>query len=108
MAFADQGTRLNFGPGAFLHADGTPVTGQVDVSVVEVLSIGNTIWLNKQTVGNDNGTLKMLRSGGALNITATQGGESPRVSEGGLYVQIPTTVGDPAMDLFSGVRTPTE
>ena len=45
QVFADQGTRLNFGPGAFLHADGTPVTGQVDVSVVEVLSIGNMIWL---------------------------------------------------------------
>ena len=99
---ATQGTRLNFSPGAFVHADGSPVTGVVDVKVVEVLSIGDMIWLNKQTLGNDNGTLRLLRSGGALSITAFQGGEQLGTTEGGLLVEIPTLVGDPAMEFFTG------
>lgn len=101
---ATQGTRLTFDPGAFRHANGTVVTGQVEVKVVEVLGIGNMIWLNKQTVGNDNGTFKMLKSGGAINISATQGGNTLRIAEGGLVVEIPTSVGDPAMQLFSGAE----
>ncbi len=101
---AEQGTELNFGPGAFVHADGSPVTGLVEIAVVEVLSIGDMIWLNKQTVGNDNGTLKMLRSGGAVNITVTQGAESLEVTQGGLQVNVPTVIGDPAMEFFSGAE----
>ena len=100
-----KGTKLNFGPGTFLLADGTPVTGQVDVSLVEVLSIGDMIWLNKQTVGNDNGTLKLLRSGGAINVSAAQSGSPLRITQGGLVVRIPTDVGDAAMMLFSGNET---
>ncbi len=102
MIIAAQGTQLLFEPSAFLYADGTPVTGQVDVSIVEALTIGDKIWLNKQTVGNDNGTLKMLRSGGSINVYATQGGNTLRITQGGLVVKIPTTVGDTQMELFSG------
>ena len=102
QVFADQGTRLNFGPGAFLHTDGTYMSGQVDVRVLEASRIGSMIWLNKQPVGDINGTLKMQRSGGALNITATKGVGSLQISDGCLYVQVPTTVGDLAMELFSG------
>jgi len=99
---AQQGTELNFNPGAFVHLDGSPVTGVVNISVVEVLSIGDMIWLNKQTVGDDNGTLRLLRSGGALNIEVSQGGTPLTVTPGGLQVNVPTIVGDPAMALFSG------
>jgi hypothetical protein len=98
------GTRLIFEPGAFLYANGSPVTGSVNVTLVEVLGIGDMIWLNKQTVGNDNGTRRMLRSGGAMNITATQGGNTLRIGQGGLTVQVPTEVGDPSMELFAGVE----
>jgi hypothetical protein len=104
QVMAAKGTRLQFDAGAFLHLDGTPVTGQVNVSVVEVLDMGDMIWLNKQTVGNDNGSLRLLRSGGAINVTATQGGNTLRVAQGGLIVRIPTEVGDPAMQLFMGTE----
>ena len=97
-----KGTQLIFEPNTFLNADGTPVSGQVNVKLVEVLSVSDMIWLNVQTVGNDNGTLKMLRSGGAMNITASQSGNDLRITPGGLVVNIPTEVGDPAMELFSG------
>lgn len=101
---AEQGTRLNFTPGSFVHSDGSPVTGSVEVKVVEVLDIGAMIRLNKQTLGNDNGTLRILRSGGALSITAFQNGEQIGTTEGGLLVEIPTLVGDPAMQFFSGTE----
>lgn len=102
VAIGDDGTRLNFEPNAFVDANGNPVTGAVEVKLVEALGIGDMIWLNKQTVGNDNGTLRILRSGGAISVSATQGGNALRISQGGLIVQIPTAVGDPAMQLFSG------
>ena len=97
-----KGTRLIFEPGAFVHADGTPVTGSVTVSLVEVLTVGDMIRLNKQTVGDDNGTLRLLVSGGAINVYAEQGGNEVQVTPGGLIARIPTDVADPAMTLFSG------
>lgn len=101
---AAHGTELNFNPGAFVHEDGTAVSGQVQISVVEALTVGKMIWLNKQTVGNDNGTYRMLRSGGALNITVSQGGEPLTVNPGGLQVNVPTVVGDLSMALFNGTE----
>lgn len=101
---AAEGTQLVFEPGAFLYQNGTPVTGAVNVSVVEALTIGKMIWLNKQTVGNDNGTLRMLRSGGAINVFASQGGSMVQITQSGLIAQIPTTVGDPNMSLFTGTE----
>ena len=101
---AQHGTELNYSPGAFVHEDGTPVTGLVDISVVEALTVGKMIWLNKQTIGDDNGTLRMLRSGGALSITVSQGGEPLTVTPGGLQVNVPTVVGDPSMALFNGTE----
>ncbi len=99
---AQHGTELNFIPGAFVHMDGSPVTGVVEIALVEVLTIGDMIWYNKQTVGDDNGTLRLLRSGGALSIEVSQGGTPLTVNPGGLVVNVPTIVGDPAMELFSG------
>jgi len=97
-----KGTQLLFEPGAFVFANGTPVTGQVQVSLVEALTMGDMIMLNKQTVGNDNGTLRILRSGGAINVYAAQGGTPVRITQGGLIAKIPTNVGDPSMELFTG------
>jgi len=102
----NKGTQLIFEPNAFVHLDGTPVTGQVNVELVEVLSIGDMIWLNKQTVGNDNGTLRMLRSGGELGLTVSQNGSGLRITPGGLVAKIPTNTGDPNMELFTGRENP--
>lgn len=102
QVMSPRGTQLDFEPGAFTYENGSPVTGSVQVSLVEALTIGDMIWLNKQTVGNDNGTLRILRSGGAINVYANQGSTPVRISNGGLIAKIPTNVGDPAMELFRG------
>ena len=98
------GTLLFFSPNAFLNASGVPVSGMVQVTLVEALSIADMIWLNKQTVGNDNGTLKLLRSGGEIKVAATQGGNTLRVAQNGLNVLVPTTTGDGNMQLFTGTE----
>ncbi|MBK8226680.1 MAG: hypothetical protein IPK70_05840 [Flavobacteriales bacterium] len=104
MFISPRGTQLDFEPGAFTYEDGTPVTGSVTVSLVEALTVGDMIWLNKQTVGNDNGTLRILRSGGALNVYANQGSTPVRIANGGLIAKIPTSSPDPAMALFRGTE----
>ena len=102
VLISPRGTQLDFEPGAFTYADGTPVTGSVTVSLVEALTVGDMIRLNKQTVGNDNGTLRILSSGGAINVYAYQGSTPVRIEDGGLIAKIPTSVGNPAMALFRG------
>ncbi|MFZ1331746.1 MAG: hypothetical protein WAR83_06140 [Flavobacteriales bacterium] len=102
QVMGNKGTQLDFEPGAFVYENGTPVTGQVQVSLVEVLTISDMLWLNVQTVGNDNGNLRMLRSGGAINVYANQGSVPVQITNGGLIAKIPTNVGDPNMELFRG------
>jgi len=106
QVMGNKGTQLIFEPNAFRQLDGSLVTGTVTVKLVEVLSIGDMIWLNKQTIGNDNGTLKMLRSGGELGLTASQGGNFLRIAPGGLVAKIPTSTGDTNMELFTGRENP--
>lgn len=101
-----KGTQLIFEPNAFIHFDGSPVIGTVDIKLVEVLSMADMIMLNVQTVADDNGTLRPLRSGGALGILAKQNGTRVKIVTGGLITKLPTDVGDPNMDLFSGRQNP--
>ncbi|MCB0792642.1 MAG: hypothetical protein H6595_12970 [Flavobacteriales bacterium] len=95
------GTRILFGPGAFRDAQGNAVTGTVDVGLVEVLTIADMLWLNKQTVGMQNGQRAFLKSGGELRLTAEQGGASLRLAPGATSVSVPYTAApDPNMQLF--------
>lgn len=96
------GTIVVFQPNAFITAGGSPVVGTVSVKLVEALTIGDMIWLNKQTVGNDNGTSRLLRSGGELKLTATSAGAPLRVVPNSVWISVPDATPDPAMDLFMG------
>lgn len=96
------GTTVVFQPNAFITASGSAVTGTVDVQLVEALAIGDMIWLNKQTVGNDNGTARMLRSGGELRLTATSAGAQLRVVPNSVWISVPDETPDPAMQRFMG------
>lgn len=99
-----QGTRLVFDPSAFLHADGSTVTGMVEVHLVEVLRTGDMIWMNKRTVGNDAGTERIMRSGGELKIGAFQGSEELRIVDNGVTIKVPTSSPDPNMQAFVGTE----
>jgi hypothetical protein len=96
------GVQVTFVPGAFLAQDGAQVSGAVNVELVEILDVGHMVLMNKPTLGNDNGTLKMLTSGGEISITATQGGSALGLIPNGATVRIPCQTPDPDMALYQG------
>ena len=95
------GTRVTFPPNGFRHANGTVVSGTVQVKLLEALKIGDMIWINTQTVGDDNGTDRLLRSGGELRVTATQNDNELQLGPNGMSVMVPTENPDPLMALFT-------
>jgi hypothetical protein len=95
------GTRILFPTNAFRDANGNTVSGSVQVSLLEALRIGRMIWINTQTVGDDNGTDKLLRSGGEIRVTATQNGNALQLGPGGMTVLVPTDDPDASMGLFT-------
>ena len=97
------GVSMFFPPNAFRTQAGAVVTGAVQVELVEALTVGDMLWLNKRTVGNDNGQLRLLVSGGQYFLNVTQGGQQLRLAENAGFVNVPAPNGiDPNMQLFSG------
>ncbi len=97
------GVNITFGPNAFRTQNGSMVSGSVNVELVEALTVGDMLWLNKQTLGDDNGQLRPLVSGGQFFISAEQGGQPLKLAPGASYVNVPTpSFADPSMAVFSG------
>jgi hypothetical protein len=97
------GVTMFFPPNAFRTLAGAVVTGPVQVELVEALTLGDMLWLNKRTLGNDNGQLRPLVSGGQYFLNVTQGGQQLRLAENAGYVNVPAPNGiDPNMQLFTG------
>jgi hypothetical protein len=97
------GVTMFFPPNAFRTQAGAVVTGSVQVELVEALTVGDMLWLNKRTLGNDNGQLRPLVSGGQYFLNVTQGGQQLRLAENAGFVNVPAPNGvDPNMQLFSG------
>ncbi len=98
------GVSFYFPANAFRTTSGGMVTGSVQLELVEALSVGDMLWLNKQTLGNDNGQMRPLVSGGQYSLKATQGGQQLRLAEDAGQVWVPAPNGvDPNMGLFSGM-----
>ncbi len=99
----NEGVAIYFPPNAFRTASGSMVTGPVQVELVEALTVGDMIWLNKQTLGNDGGQMRPLVSGGQYFLGVSQGGQQLELAEDAGYVSVPALNGvDPNMGLFSG------
>ncbi len=97
------GVSASFAPNAFRMQNGSTVTGDVQITLVEALEVGDMLWLNKQTLGNDNGQMRPLVSGGQFFLNATQSGQQLRLAPGATFVNVPTTsFDDPNMAVFSG------
>ena len=95
------GTRIYFPANGFRDANGNSVSGTIQVRLLEALSIGRMIWTNTQTVGDDNGTDRLLRSGGEIRVTATQNGNPLQLGPAGMTVLMPAASADGNMDLFT-------
>lgn len=97
-----QGTVIQFSPNSFEDASGNSVTGTVDIELIEIYGKKDMLFLNKQTLGDDNGNLSPLISGGEFKVTASQGGNEVFLKPWYSYnatVQAPGGV-DPNMDVF--------
>lgn len=92
--------------GLCLSKNGNPVTGNVDVVVVELFEKGNMLTTNKSTMGiMPNGDKGLLLSGGEFFIDASQNGVSLEISCG-IQAIIPTNLtggDDNLMTIWEGV-----
>lgn len=97
-----KGTQVLISSNAFADQNGQVVTGVVNVELIEALDVSDMLWLNKQTVGMDNGTPRQLVSGGQIYLNATQAAQQLALVPGRTNVSIPAANPDPEMQLFSG------
>lgn len=95
------GVRVTFPSNAFRTPTGGPVSGPVEVRLVEVLDPGDMIMYDVQTVGRDGGQPRLLRSGGAIHVKAFQNGQPLVLGPQGMEVLMPTNAIDPQMGVFT-------
>jgi len=100
------GTQITFYGNSFKHSDGSLVTGNVTIELLEVFDKSGMIRMNAPTLGNASWGLKTpLISGGEFRIKAFQNGEELQLNDGmGYSVNsiAPNGTIDPNMLLFYG------
>lgn len=99
------GTVVNFYPNSFVTSNGTPVTGNVEIKLIEIYKKSDMIRMNKPTMGNlFGGGMAPLISGGEFKVTASQNGQEVFLAPGMSYnVIAPAPNGiDPNMEIFYG------
>lgn len=102
-----KGTVLTFQPNSFVTLSGAPVTGNIQIELVEIYSKKDMILMNKQTMGVTWNGLSILESGGEFSIAATQNGQKLKLAPGMSYqLDAPAPNGtNGQMGLFYGSET---
>jgi outer membrane protein assembly factor BamB len=96
-----KGTKYYLPVNAFVHADGSAVTGDVSINVKEVLTPQEMIFNDMPTVSSG----RLLESGGEYKITAIQNSKELKLAPGKLLrIQMPDAgVSMSGMKVFNGV-----
>jgi hypothetical protein len=95
----DKGTSIQFPKGAFSTTNGQPVTGDIQVQLVEIYDKGNMVLSDRPTTSNG----QILVSGGEIYIGATANGEQLQLNDSSsIVVTLPSNNTDPGMTLFTG------
>ena len=95
------GSIIHLPAGGFVMQDGTPVTGNVDIAVKEIVTPAEMILNNMPTVSNG----KPLESGGEFRITASKNNQPVKLAPGNiLRIEIPdrANVNMNNMKVFNG------
>ncbi len=104
-----KGGSFTFYANSFVTMSGQPVTGNVDIQLVEVYEKADMILMNKPTMGRMfGGQLAPLTSGGEFKILASQGGQQLRLAPFNSFsatIPAPGGVTDPNMQVFLGDTT---
>lgn len=101
----EEGTIVQFGSNAFLTENGDPVTGDVDIELVEIFSKARMALTEMSTKGrNGDGDIATLISAGEFYINATKDGNQLKPAEGFTLIVPAENTGDPddQMGLFTG------
>lgn len=92
-----KGMKFDFPANSFIDASGNPVSGNVVVSLKEVLSKRDIVLSGKVTQSNG----QLLISGGEFQILASQNGQALKLNPAvAVAVKVPTTFNTDPMDLF--------
>lgn len=98
VVIGQEGTQLLVPADAFVHLDGTPVRGDVEIVLTEVTKKPDLILSNLPTISNG----RMLVSGGVIHIEAIAEGKKLRLAPGkSVLVNFPGGYQE-GMELFKG------
>ncbi len=89
--------KVVFDPAAFITSGGAAVSGLVRVKVLVVLDVATMVLVNKTSIGDNSGTMQLLKSGGELNITADQDNVHVGIVPNSTTVMLPGS--DPDTDM---------
>jgi hypothetical protein len=101
----EKGTIVKFGANAFTKLNGDPVTGSVDITLIELYDRASMLLAKKPTNGKmSDGSVSTLVSGGEFYINVTQGGVQLNLKSGFTIVAPTENTGeiDQEMNLFNG------
>jgi hypothetical protein len=94
-----EGTVINIPENAFVDANGNKVTGNVTISLKEILSLKDQITSGVYAVSNGS----LLKSGGEFFFEARANGQKLKLSENQFITfDVPADVVDPNMEVFVG------
>ncbi len=97
-----KGIKIDFPANAFLDVSGNPVSGNVKLSLKEVLSKRDILLSGKFTESNG----QLLVSGGEFQILALQNGQLLKLNPAAtVNINVPTTLSTAPMDLFEFKQT---
>lgn len=97
-----KGIKIDFPANAFLDASNNPVTGNIKLSLKEVLSKRDILLSGKMTESNG----QILVSGGEFQILAFQNGALLKLNPSATVItKVPTTLSTEPMDLFEFKQT---
>ncbi|SFH18416.1 hypothetical protein [Pedobacter insulae] len=93
----NKGIKLDFPANAFLDASGNQVTGNIKLSLKEVMTKGDILLSGKMTESNK----QLLVSGGEFQVLALKNGQLLKLNPAAeVMVKVPTTLSTSPMDLF--------
>ena len=91
---------FTFDPNSFETGDGNPVTGQVEIRIIELYTKGDILRYGRPTISNNG----ILRSDGEFHVEVLQDGQQLQLKSGYSYkINIPNNNPDSEMRFFEGV-----
>ncbi|MBC7486167.1 MAG: hypothetical protein H7282_05400 [Cytophagaceae bacterium] len=95
----EQGTVITFPKSAFVTKNGSPVTGDISVTVKEIYTKSDMILSDRATTSDG----ELLLSGGEIYIGAFSNGDTLRLASGtNILIELPASSVDTEMQLFAG------